>query len=197
MRSETNCPGRSVPPVGNSARTSTVSLFLSTFGLTNESAVVTGGSVSTCTSSSAFKPPASAAGISALTARRFKSITSATTVLTSTAVPGLTLTRVTVPDNGAVMRNKASCTSASCKFFNEVFCCANNFFCRSTCCAAFSAVVAPGESVVTDESGKSVIALVKGDEATQKPVQTGLRENGWIEIAAPELKAGDVVVTVG
>jgi len=58
-------------------------------------------------------------------------------------------------------------------------------------------LVAPGESVVTDESGKSVIALVKGDEATQKPVQTGLRENGWIEIAAPELKAGDVVVTVG
>src|SRR5450756_171767 len=58
-------------------------------------------------------------------------------------------------------------------------------------------LVAPGESVVTDESGKSVIALVKGDEATQKPVQTGLRENGWIEIAAPELKAGDAVVTVG
>jgi hypothetical protein len=24
-----------------------------------------------------------------------------------------------------------------------------------------------------------------------------LRENGWVEIEAPELKAGDVVVTVG
>jgi len=60
-----------------------------------------------------------------------------------------------------------------------------------------NSLAAPSESVVTDESGKSVIALVKGDEATQKPVQTGLRENGWIEIAAPELKAGDAVVTVG
>jgi membrane fusion protein (multidrug efflux system) len=55
----------------------------------------------------------------------------------------------------------------------------------------------PGESVVTDENGKSVIALVKGDAATQTPVQTGLRENGWVEVEAPELKAGDIVVTVG
>jgi len=55
----------------------------------------------------------------------------------------------------------------------------------------------PVESVVTDENGKSVIAIVKGDEATQMPVQTGLREDGFVEVAAPELKAGDVVVTVG
>jgi membrane fusion protein (multidrug efflux system) len=58
-------------------------------------------------------------------------------------------------------------------------------------------LVAPAESVVTDESGKSVIALVKSDEAEQTPVQTGLRENGWVEIISPELKAGDTVVTVG
>jgi multidrug efflux pump subunit AcrA (membrane-fusion protein) len=58
-------------------------------------------------------------------------------------------------------------------------------------------LAAPVESVVTDESGKSVIALVKGDEATQMPVKTGLRENGLVEIAAPEIKAGDAVVTVG
>jgi membrane fusion protein, multidrug efflux system len=58
-------------------------------------------------------------------------------------------------------------------------------------------LAAPGESVVTDKSGKSVIALVKGDAATQTPVQTGLRENGWVEVEAPELKVGDVVVTVG
>jgi multidrug efflux pump subunit AcrA (membrane-fusion protein) len=55
----------------------------------------------------------------------------------------------------------------------------------------------PAESVVTDESGKSVIALVKNSEAVQMPVQTGLRENGLIEVEAPELKEGDVVVTVG
>jgi membrane fusion protein (multidrug efflux system) len=60
-----------------------------------------------------------------------------------------------------------------------------------------NSLAAPSESVVTDESGRSVIVLVKGDEAVQTPVQTGLRENGWIEIAAPALKAGDAVVTVG
>jgi membrane fusion protein (multidrug efflux system) len=58
-------------------------------------------------------------------------------------------------------------------------------------------LAAPAESVVTDEGGKSVLALVKGDAATQKPVQIGLRESGWVEVEAPELKAGDVVVTVG
>ncbi|MGA9042336.1 MAG: efflux RND transporter periplasmic adaptor subunit, partial [Terriglobales bacterium] len=58
-------------------------------------------------------------------------------------------------------------------------------------------LAAPDESVVTDENGKSVIALVKNGEATQMPVQTGLRENGLVEIVAPELKAGDIVVTVG
>ncbi len=58
-------------------------------------------------------------------------------------------------------------------------------------------LAAPAESVVTDENGSSVIALVKGDEATQLPVQTGLRENGLVEVSAPDLKAGDTVVTVG
>ena len=58
-------------------------------------------------------------------------------------------------------------------------------------------LAAPAESVVTDENGKSVIALVKGDQAAQLPVQTGLREKGLVEIAAPEIKAGDMVVTVG
>ena len=56
----------------------------------------------------------------------------------------------------------------------------------------------PGESVVTRRRrAKSVIALVKNGEATQLPVQTGLRENGLVEIVAPEIKEGDVVVTVG
>jgi len=58
-------------------------------------------------------------------------------------------------------------------------------------------LAAPAESVVTDENGSSVIAVVKGDEATQMPVQTGLRENGLVEVSAPELKPGDTVVTVG
>ena len=58
-------------------------------------------------------------------------------------------------------------------------------------------LAAPAASVVTDESGKSVIALVNGDEATQVPVRAGLREGDWVEIEAPGLKAGDTVVTVG
>ncbi len=58
-------------------------------------------------------------------------------------------------------------------------------------------LVAPAESVVTDQSGKSVIALVNGDEATQTPVQTGLREDGWVEVEGTGLKEGDAVVTVG
>jgi membrane fusion protein, multidrug efflux system len=58
-------------------------------------------------------------------------------------------------------------------------------------------LAAPEESVVTDESGKGVIALVHDDEAAQTPVQIGFRENGWVEIEGAGLKAGDKVVTVG
>jgi cobalt-zinc-cadmium efflux system membrane fusion protein len=58
-------------------------------------------------------------------------------------------------------------------------------------------LAAPEESIVTDEKGESVIALVKGDEAAQVPVKIGLRENGWIEVESPQLKAGDAVVTIG
>ena len=58
-------------------------------------------------------------------------------------------------------------------------------------------LAAPEESVVTDINGQSVIALVHGDEAAQTPVQTDLRENGWVEISGTGLKHGDSVVTVG
>jgi membrane fusion protein, multidrug efflux system len=58
-------------------------------------------------------------------------------------------------------------------------------------------LAAPGESVVTDEDGHSVIAAVNGDEAVQTPVQTGLRENDWVEIEGAGLQAGGSVVTVG
>jgi multidrug efflux pump subunit AcrA (membrane-fusion protein) len=68
---------------------------------------------------------------------------------------------------------------------------------RIVTAAHTNCLAAPDESVVTDASGKSVIALVKGGEAAQTPVQTGLREDGWVEVEAPDLKAGDSVVTVG
>ena len=58
-------------------------------------------------------------------------------------------------------------------------------------------LAAPNESVVTDIHGQSVVSVVKGDEATRTPVQTGFRENGWVEIVGDGLKEGDAVVTVG
>jgi RND family efflux transporter MFP subunit len=60
-----------------------------------------------------------------------------------------------------------------------------------------NSLVAPIESIVTDESGHSVIALVNGDTATQTQVQTDLHENGWVEISGTGLKPGDSVVTIG
>ena len=58
-------------------------------------------------------------------------------------------------------------------------------------------LAAPVESAVTDDGGHTVVALVKGDQATRTPVQTGLREGGWVEITGADLKEGDAVATVG
>jgi multidrug efflux pump subunit AcrA (membrane-fusion protein) len=63
--------------------------------------------------------------------------------------------------------------------------------------ARTNCLAAPAESVVTDINGQSVIALVHGDEAAVTPVQTGFRENGWVEVEGTGLKEGDTVVTVG
>jgi membrane fusion protein, multidrug efflux system len=58
-------------------------------------------------------------------------------------------------------------------------------------------LAAPEESVATDIHDHSVLALVNGDEAAPAPVETGLRENGWVEVKGAGLKEGDAVVTVG
>lgn len=62
-------------------------------------------------------------------------------------------------------------------------------------------LAAPQESVVTDDSGNSVIAVVTGDQtnqtAAQTPVRTGFRENGQVEVSGDGLKEGQTVVTVG
>ncbi len=58
-------------------------------------------------------------------------------------------------------------------------------------------LAAPAESVVTDIDGHSVVALVNGDLAEQIPVQTGFRENGWVEINGQGLGETNAVVTVG
>jgi membrane fusion protein (multidrug efflux system) len=58
-------------------------------------------------------------------------------------------------------------------------------------------LAAPGESVVTDESGESAVWLVNGDQAVKTNVEVGLREGDWVEITSSGLKSGDRVVTVG
>ena len=55
----------------------------------------------------------------------------------------------------------------------------------------------PVESVVKNEEGANVIAIVDGDTATQKPVTTGLRDRGLIEIEAEGLQSDMTVVTEG
>jgi len=55
----------------------------------------------------------------------------------------------------------------------------------------------PIQSVVRDEEGMSVIAIVEDDMARRQPVTTGLRDDKWIEVAAEGLQAGMTVVTEG
>ena len=58
-------------------------------------------------------------------------------------------------------------------------------------------LAAPAESVVKNEEGGTVIALVEGDKAVQKPVKAGVRDGALIEVEGDGLKEGDTVVTVG
>ncbi len=45
--------------------------------------------------------------------------------------------------------------------------------------------------------GGTVIALVEGDKAIQKPVKAGLRDGGLVEVEGDGLQAGMTVVTEG
>ena len=58
-------------------------------------------------------------------------------------------------------------------------------------------LAAPLESIVRNEEGNNVIALVQGDKAVQKPVKTGVRDGKLVEVEGEGLKEGDAVVTVG
>lgn len=58
-------------------------------------------------------------------------------------------------------------------------------------------LAAPAESVVADDNGQSSIWLVSGDQATRTSVETGLRNEDWVELKVSQLKAGEPVVTVG
>jgi len=58
-------------------------------------------------------------------------------------------------------------------------------------------IVAPEESVVTDEEGQSFVVVVKGQEGERAEVEAGAREDGWVEISGDEIKEGAIVVTKG
>jgi membrane fusion protein (multidrug efflux system) len=55
----------------------------------------------------------------------------------------------------------------------------------------------PVDSVVKNEEGASVVAIVEADTATQKPVKTGLRDRGLVEIEGEGLRPDMTVVTEG
>lgn len=55
----------------------------------------------------------------------------------------------------------------------------------------------PIQSVVRNEEGATVIAIVTNDTAVQRPVRTGLRDGGLIEVEADGLQAEMTVVTEG
>jgi len=55
----------------------------------------------------------------------------------------------------------------------------------------------PVESVTKDADGVSVIALVNGTTAMQKPVKVGLRDGDLVEVEGDGLREGLTVVTLG
>lgn len=58
-------------------------------------------------------------------------------------------------------------------------------------------LVVPAGSVVKNEEGGTVIAVVQGDKAALKPVKAGLRDGDLIEVEGDGLKEGMSVVTEG
>jgi membrane fusion protein (multidrug efflux system) len=58
-------------------------------------------------------------------------------------------------------------------------------------------LVVPEESLVTTTDGRTVIAVVEGNKAVQKAVQTGLREKGLVQIQGQGISEGMQIVTEG
>jgi multidrug efflux pump subunit AcrA (membrane-fusion protein) len=59
------------------------------------------------------------------------------------------------------------------------------------------ALLVPRQAVVQDENGDHVISIVTGEQAVHRTVQTGLEENGMMEIIDDGVKEGTKVVTEG
>ena len=58
-------------------------------------------------------------------------------------------------------------------------------------------LVVPEESLVTNEQGQTVIAVVEGDKAIQKEVHTKLHQNGLVEIESEGIHENIQIVTTG
>jgi len=63
--------------------------------------------------------------------------------------------------------------------------------------SAKNCLAVPVESIVKDAEAGNLIAIVECDKAVQKAVETGLRDDGMVEITGDGLKEGMVVVTEG
>ncbi len=58
-------------------------------------------------------------------------------------------------------------------------------------------LVVPEISLVTNEQGQTVIAVVENDKAFQKEVRTGLHQDGMVEIESEDIHEGMQIVTTG
>jgi multidrug efflux pump subunit AcrA (membrane-fusion protein) len=69
---------------------------------------------------------------------------------------------------------------------------------RIVTATARDVLVAPSESVIRNAVGaRGALSVVRGHEAIRVPVNTGLREGGWVQVSGPGLARGTRVVTVG
>jgi membrane fusion protein (multidrug efflux system) len=68
---------------------------------------------------------------------------------------------------------------------------------RIICAEHAGCLAVPEAALVSDEQGRPAIMLVQGDRALQKAVKTGLRDAGFVEVAADGLREGQRVITEG
>jgi RND family efflux transporter MFP subunit len=59
------------------------------------------------------------------------------------------------------------------------------------------ALQVPADAIVRRADGSAVVWVVRGDTATALTVASGRRSRGWVEVITPELREGELVVTLG
>jgi membrane fusion protein (multidrug efflux system) len=68
---------------------------------------------------------------------------------------------------------------------------------RIACEERADRLAVPRASVLTDEDGHTLVAIVEGDKAKQVPVKTGLHDGALVEVEGVGVKEGALVVTEG